>query len=83
MLWPFLHISVPLSLAINNHTAFENLRQIRKREGNPTAGEMNRDQPGGDDVHEVVEEVSVGDAVDGGVDGEKEEEEVGDVADAA
>jgi hypothetical protein len=44
---------------------------------------MNRDQPGGDDIHEVVEEVSVGDAVDGGVDGEKEEEEVGDVADAA
>jgi hypothetical protein len=30
----------------------------------------------------VVEEVGVGDPVDGGVDGEEEEEEVGDVADA-
>ncbi len=44
---------------------------------------MNSHQPSGDDIHEVVEEVSVGDAVDGSVDGEKEEEEAGDVADAA
>jgi len=40
------------------------------------------DEPGADDVDEVMQEVGIGDAVDGGVDGEDEEEDVGGVADA-
>jgi len=35
---------------------------------------MHGDEPGGDEVDEVVQEVGVGDAVDGGVEGEGEEE---------
>lgn len=37
-------------------------------------GEVHGDEPGGDEVDEVVQEVGVGDAVDGGVEGEGEEE---------
>ena len=43
---------------------------------------MNGHEPGGDKVDEVVQEVGVGDAVDGGVEGEEEEEGVGDEAEA-
>lgn len=44
---------------------------------------MNRNEPGRDQIHKVMEEIGVGDAVDGSIAGEKEEEKVGDVADAA
>lgn len=43
---------------------------------------MNGDEPGAEDVGQVVQQVGVGDAVDGGVGGEREEERVGEVADA-
>ena len=43
---------------------------------------MDGDEPGGDEVADVVQEVGVGDAVDGGVEGEEEEERVGDEAEA-
>ncbi len=35
---------------------------------------MHSDEPGDDEVDEVVQEVGIGDAVDGGVEGEREEE---------
>ena len=41
---------------------------------------MDGDEPGADEVGEVVETVSVGDAVEGCVNGEEEEEDVGYVA---
>lgn len=44
---------------------------------------MHQDEPGAETVNEVVQEVSVGDAIDGGVDGEGEEEDVGYEAGAA
>lgn len=44
---------------------------------------MDGDEPCGDEIDEVVEEVGVGDAVDGGEDCEEEEEEAGDVANSA
>lgn len=37
-------------------------------------GEVHGDEPSGNEVDEVVQEVGVGDAVDGGVEGEGEEE---------
>jgi len=40
------------------------------------------DEPCRDEVDEMVEEVGVGDAVNGGVDGKEEEEDVGYVAEA-
>lgn len=43
---------------------------------------MNGDEPGGDDIDELVQKVGVGDAVDSGVDGEDDEENAGDVAEA-
>ena len=41
---------------------------------------MNRDEPGGDQVNKMMEEVSVCDAIDGGVGGKKEKEDIGDVS---
>lgn len=41
---------------------------------------MDGDEPGGGEVDEVVEHVGVGDAVDGGVDGDEEVEDAGEVA---
>ncbi len=42
---------------------------------------MDGDEPGGDEIYEVVEEISVCDAVGGGIEGEEEEEEAGNIAD--
>lgn len=44
------------------------------------AGEVDGDEPGGDEINEMVEEIGVRDAVSSGIEGEEEEEEVGDVA---
>lgn len=44
---------------------------------------MYGDQPGSYNVNEVMEEVCVGDAIHGGVDGEEEEEDIGNVPEAA
>lgn len=41
---------------------------------------MDEDEPGGEDVDDVVEEVGVGGAVESGVDGEDVEERVCDVS---
>ncbi len=41
---------------------------------------MDGEEPGGEDVEEVVQAVGVRDAVDGGVQGGDESEEVGDEA---
>ena len=60
--------------------AFEHLAEAR--EGKAAAGEVDGDEPEADHVDEVVEEVGVGDAVDGGVDGEEEEEQVAYVPEA-
>lgn len=43
---------------------------------------MHRNKPRTDKIPQLVQGVSVRDAVDGGVDGEEEEEDVGDVASA-
>ncbi len=43
---------------------------------------MHGDEPGGDEVDEVVQEVGVGDAIDGGVEGKGEEEGGGQVAES-
>lgn len=43
---------------------------------------MDGDEPRRDNVDELVEQISVRDAVDGGIDGEEEEEDVGYVAEA-
>ena len=43
---------------------------------------MDGDEPGGDKVDKVMQDVGVRDAVDGGVQGEEEEEGVGDEAEA-
>ena len=51
---------------------FEEGAQFLERE--VAGGEVHGDEPGGDEVDEVVEEVGVGDAVDGGVEGEGEEQ---------
>ena len=56
----------------------EHVRQARERE---VAGrEMDGDEPGAGDVDEVLELVGERDAVDGGIHGEEEEEDVRDVA---
>lgn len=60
--------------------AFEHLAEAR--EGKAAAGEVDGDEPETDHVDEVVEEVGVGDAVDGGVDGQEEEEQVSYVPEA-
>ena len=41
---------------------------------------MYGDEPGGDEVDKVMEEVGVGDAIDGGVDSEEKEQNIGYVA---
>ena len=46
------------------------------------AGEMYSYQPGSHDIYEVMEKVGVGDTIDSGVDGEREEDDIGDVAEA-
>lgn len=51
---------------------FEKGAQALERE--VAGGEMHGDEPGGDEVDEVVQEVGIGDTVDGGVEGEGEEE---------
>ena len=43
---------------------------------------MDGDKPGADGVDEMMEQVGVGDAVDSRVEGEREEEHVGYVAEA-
>lgn len=50
-------------------------------EGEVAAGEVDGDEPGGDEINEMVEKVGVRDAVSSGIECEEEEEEVGDVAD--
>ena len=61
--------------------AFEEL--VETAEGEPGrragGGELQSDQPAGEEVDEVVQTVSVGDAVDGSVDAEAEEKEGSDV----
>lgn len=60
--------------------ALEHLGEAGEREA--AGGEVDGDEPGADDVDEAVEEVGVGDAVDGGVEGEAGEEQVGYVPEA-
>lgn len=43
---------------------------------------MDGDEPGGDEIDQVMENIRVCDAIYGGVNGEKEEDQIGDVADA-
>ena len=50
--------------------AFEHLAEAR--EGQVGSGAVDQDEPGRDEVTEVVQEVGVGDAVDGGAHGEEE-----------
>ena len=47
------------------------------------AGEVNRHQPGCDDVDEMVEKVGVSDAVYCGVDSKDKEQDIGNVSKAA
>ena len=58
--------------------SFQDLTEPRK--GDVAVGEVYCDQPGTDEVRDVVELIGVGDAVHGRIDGKEEEEEVGDVA---
>lgn len=58
----------------------QHLGQARKREVG--AGEVHEDEPSGDQIGEVVEEVGVGDAIDCGADGEEEHEDISDVAES-
>ena len=44
---------------------------------------MNRDEPGGDQIDQVMKQIGVSDAIDCGIGGKKDEGDVGDVADAA
>lgn len=44
---------------------------------------MNRDEPGGDQIDQVMKQIGVSDAIDCGIGGKKEEGDVGDIADAA
>ena len=58
--------------------AFQYLTE--SREGNVAIGEVYCDQPGTNEVRDVVELIGVGDAIYGRIDSKEEEEEVGDVA---
>ena len=61
-------------LLLNIALVVPHLQQVteaRKRE--IAVGEMYSDEPCGDKVDEVVQEVGICDAVDGGVEGEEEE----------
>lgn len=60
--------------------AFYHAKKSREREA--ARREMYSYKPRAEDVCEVVEEVGVADAVDGGVDGHAEEEDVGEEAGA-
>ena len=60
--------------------AFQDLPESRK--GDVAVGEVDCDQPGTDEVCDVVELIGIGDTVHGRIDGKEEEEEVGDVAES-
>ena len=59
-----------LDVALALLAAFQHLAQTRQRDVG--GGEIYEDEPTGHEVGEVVEQVGVGDAVDGGTDGEEE-----------
>ena len=58
--------------------AFQDLAESRK--GEVAIDEVYCDQPGTDEVRDVVELIGIGDAIHGRIDGKEEEEEVGDMA---
>ena len=59
--------------------AFQDLSETG--EGEIAAGKVDGDEPGGDEINEMVEKVGVCDTVSSGIEREEEEEEVGHVAD--
>lgn len=59
--------------------AFQDLSETG--EGEIAAGKVDGDEPGGDEINEMVEQVGVCDTVSSGIEREEEEEDVGHVAD--